>query len=263
MHIPANLPALPEMPGGIDLPRITSPAAAGIAVAIAGNVLISLARNCQKLAHRRLESERKVVGQELRRPPPHRSTSAPHGPALQRPTQSLNTTHSTPVAAVAILVDEETEPLLESGDRVQSGNGAQTPKPSRRWLFSHRNPARDADSYHLASTHALMPVDILPVHPEDNEDQSGSVQKEDSEDASEGNYLKSKLWCVIFLAAFNISSMRFLRWFGFLLMNVGECGNFISYAFAPASVVAPLGTVRYPIAKLYYHKTNTTLSSLP
>jgi hypothetical protein len=26
-------------------------------------------------------------------------------------------------------------------------------------------------------------------------------------------------------------------------MNVGELGNFISYAFAPASVVAPLGTV--------------------
>lgn len=26
-------------------------------------------------------------------------------------------------------------------------------------------------------------------------------------------------------------------------MNVGELGNFVSYAFAPASVVAPLGTV--------------------
>ncbi len=26
-------------------------------------------------------------------------------------------------------------------------------------------------------------------------------------------------------------------------MNLGEMGNFISYAFAPASVVAPLGTV--------------------
>ncbi|EIW61768.1 DUF803-domain-containing protein [Trametes versicolor FP-101664 SS1] len=213
------------MPGGIDLPRITSPAAAGIAVAITGNILISLALNCQKLAHRRLESERKAVGQELRRPPPHRSTSAPHGPALRRPTQSLNTTHSTPVAAVAILVNEETEPLLEPADGVQSGDGSQTSKPSRRWLFSHRNPARDADSSHLASTHALMPVDILPVHSEDNEDQSGPLQKEDSEDANEGDYLKSKLW-----------------WFGFLLMNVGECGNFISYAFAPASVVAPLGT---------------------
>lgn len=33
------------------------------------------------------------------------------------------------------------------------------------------------------------------------------------------------------------------RWLGFLLLNVGELGNFLSYAFAPASVVAPLGTV--------------------
>lgn len=26
-------------------------------------------------------------------------------------------------------------------------------------------------------------------------------------------------------------------------MNIGEFGNFLSYAYAPASVVAPLGTV--------------------
>lgn len=30
---------------------------------------------------------------------------------------------------------------------------------------------------------------------------------------------------------------------GFVLMNIGEFGNFLSYAYAPASVVAPLGTV--------------------
>ena len=30
-------------------------------------------------------------------------------------------------------------------------------------------------------------------------------------------------------------------------MNIGEIGNFISYAWAPASVVAPLGTVSYLI----------------
>ncbi|KAF9509487.1 hypothetical protein BS47DRAFT_1301379 [Hydnum rufescens UP504] len=41
---------------------------------------------------------------------------------------------------------------------------------------------------------------------------------------SESAYLKSKLW-----------------WFGFALMNIGEFGNFLSYAYAPASVVAPLG----------------------
>ena len=42
----------------------------------------------------------------------------------------------------------------------------------------------------------------------------------------EGQYLKSRLW-----------------WSGMILIAVGEGGNFLSYGFAPASVVAPLGTV--------------------
>ena len=46
------------------------------------------------------------------------------------------------------------------------------------------------------------------------------------------------------LLTLNYSDSIPYRWLGFLLMNVGEMGNFISYAFAPASVVAPLGTVR-------------------
>lgn len=45
-------------------------------------------------------------------------------------------------------------------------------------------------------------------------------------EVQEGMYLKSKLW-----------------WFGLALISVGEGGNFLSYGFAPASVVAPLGTV--------------------
>ncbi|KAK4689887.1 magnesium transporter, partial [Tremellales sp. Uapishka_1] len=45
-------------------------------------------------------------------------------------------------------------------------------------------------------------------------------------EVEEGAYLKSRLW-----------------WLGLVLMTVGEGGNFLSYGFAPASVVAPLGTV--------------------
>ena len=37
-------------------------------------------------------------------------------------------------------------------------------------------------------------------------------------------------------------------------MNVGEVGNFISYAFAPASVVAPLGTVSCILGLLEFVK---------
>ncbi|KAF8743816.1 hypothetical protein AX14_000226 [Amanita brunnescens Koide BX004] len=56
------------------------------------------------------------------------------------------------------------------------------------------------------------------------DEQSALLTRED-DGWHESRYLKSKLW-----------------WLGFLLMNLGEAGNFISYAYAPASVVAPLGT---------------------
>ena len=81
----------------------------------------------------------------------------------------------------------------------------------------------------------------------------------------EGDYLKSKLWLAFYsllllpnfcsfcphLRAVKIILILVIdRWTGFLLMNIGETGNFISYAFAPASMVAPLGTVSvssYPL----------------
>jgi len=47
------------------LPQISRGTFAGIVVAISGNVVISLALNCQKLAHRRLEEERTTKGDEL------------------------------------------------------------------------------------------------------------------------------------------------------------------------------------------------------
>ena len=55
-------------------------------------------------------------------------------------------------------------------------------------------------------------------------DPGGSSQEDHG--VEEGAYLRSKLW-----------------WLGMLLITVGEGGNFLSYGFAPASVVAPLGTV--------------------
>ncbi|KAF9109491.1 hypothetical protein BGX27_007569, partial [Mortierella sp. AM989] len=47
-----------------------------------------------------------------------------------------------------------------------------------------------------------------------------------TDSASETEYLRSKAW-----------------WFGMTLMILGECGNFMAYGYAQASIVAPLGTV--------------------
>ena len=48
-----------------------------------------------------------------------------------------------------------------------------------------------------------------------------------------------------------------IRWLGFTLMNVGEIGNFLSYGFAPASVVAPLGAVSFS-----YHGCLSTVNMI-
>ncbi|KAI5475616.1 hypothetical protein MNV49_001126 [Pseudohyphozyma bogoriensis] len=54
----------------------------------------------------------------------------------------------------------------------------------------------------------------------------GAGQKRDEGPRVDKVYLKSKLW-----------------WAGLALLNLGELGNFVAYAFSPASLVAPLGTV--------------------
>jgi len=50
--------------------------------------------------------------------------------------------------------------------------------------------------------------------------------EEEEQRKGEKSYLKSPWW-----------------WLGISLMTVGECGNFLAYGFAPASIVSPLGVV--------------------
>ncbi|OBZ76123.1 putative magnesium transporter NIPA1 [Grifola frondosa] len=134
----------------------------------------------------------------------------------------------------------ETQPLLGSpaggGPTTYghpSASAARPPRVPRRTFLSRLFPIRkgfahQTDRTHLATTHALLPVDVISVHADESAagDLDGNVEDKNARrDVNETDYLKSKLW-----------------WLGFILMNVGELGNFISYAFAPASVVAPLGT---------------------
>ncbi|THH33644.1 hypothetical protein EUX98_g503 [Antrodiella citrinella] len=212
-----------KWPDPAKLPELDRATAAGISVAIVGNVLISFALNCQKLAHKRLESdldnkERQVDGQAQR-----------HDTTLLRSLSEEGDEGAPTTARLAA----ESEPLLPSHNGVHSYGADESAKEhttaTRRWgiLSKFRrdrvgNAARNADRAHNAAVHALLPVDVIAVVPPSN-----SEEEEDSNPGAEQetNYLRSKLW-----------------WLGFVLMNVGEIGNFISYAFAPASVVAPLGT---------------------
>ncbi|PWZ01560.1 DUF803-domain-containing protein [Testicularia cyperi] len=108
----------------------------GVAVAVAGNVTISVALNCQKLAHLRLEREQNL------------SNGAQH-----------------------------------ANSQASSSNASDS--------TSRKPSPRDSNSNGMDTM-----------------------------------FLRSKLW-----------------WLGIALMTLGEGGNFLSYGFAPASLVAPLGAV--------------------
>nr|VWO99663.1 Transcriptional repressor TUP1 [Ganoderma boninense] len=157
---PLLLPDLDDLPGGIDLPRISTATAAGIGVAIAGNILISLALNCQKLAHRRLQREREALANA---PQPLKPTSS-NGRIFDGADYDDAAPSHAPLRTVAVL---ETEPLLPQPNRAETD----TTRPGRRWFFFRRKSfhtrARSADRGHLASTHALMPVEITQVPSQD------------------------------------------------------------------------------------------------
>lgn len=116
-------------------------------------------------------------------------------------------------------------------------------------LFFGFKPFRFRDK--VSKAKYVLPVEIMTedaaLHGLQPTRKKNTVVHHDNRDSvedSEGDYLKSKLWCAKSIGLFLLTLTVFCRWLGFLLMNVGEMGNFISYAFAPASVVAPLGTVR-------------------
>ncbi|PFH52523.1 hypothetical protein AMATHDRAFT_1930 [Amanita thiersii Skay4041] len=195
-----------------DAPQITKSTLIGILVAISGNILISFALNLQKLAHRRLANGPLVHNQ--------RHTNAGNS-GIQTPTldHAVNLQRRPPNGQQqrrnsAITTSSNTIPFpsditarLEYGTIPQ----LQSPKPPT-------TPNISAPSTLMSGPSDAEDVTLL--------GRASPMQRPGERDWEESRYLKSKLW-----------------WSGFLLMNVGEAGNFISYAFAPASVVAPLGTV--------------------
>ncbi|KIO12804.1 hypothetical protein M404DRAFT_993776 [Pisolithus tinctorius Marx 270] len=239
-------------PPSIHIPDITLETLVGISVAIAGNVLISFALNIQKLAHLRLGRERKET-KGGGRGEPGRSLSGIHYD------QSTHDTITAPRPGesredVQEHLPLETQPLMQP-------RSSSLPPPARYGLYSNGSSAAGDDTRSGVSTYRgrsklrqKKPGFSFRFTPlrlnlgssssgphQDNSLSSGSsgirvgaffrpkpqvkrAPRGQCEDDNESDYLRSKLW-----------------WLGFVLMNLGEVGNFISYAFAPASIVAPLG----------------------
>jgi hypothetical protein len=219
-------------------PRLSRRECIGIAVSIAGNVLISLSLNLQKLAHRRLALVSEDEGAD--------TNEVAHNDQDEETLRgSGGEEGGTPA---------ETDPLLPLHTlRVQSGersfDSALRPKAKGMRLPSWRILYR-SQSMDDVPTEAPAHIMITPATPlsdvEVTRDAPAEIQKQGT--PQEGSYLRSKLWCVHPHSYFwpNAQMNDGFRWLGFLLMNVGEGGNFISYGFAPASIVAPLGTVGSP-----------------
>ncbi len=70
------------------------------------------------------------------------------------------------------------------------------------------------------------------------------THNENESNSSRRHYLASPLW-----------------WLGLLLMGLGEVGNFSAYGFAPASLVAPLGTTTVIGRWMYVLQWKPTLGS--
>ncbi|KIJ20120.1 hypothetical protein PAXINDRAFT_178752, partial [Paxillus involutus ATCC 200175] len=234
---------------GIDLPHLTLQTVIGISVAIAGNVLISLALNLQKLAHSRLDRERDKVRREgENRRPKHSGRVAHLGAAanpcgsqyiaqegLQLETQPLipHRSSSSPPTTSYGLTHNGTSTVNDDTRSRRSSNATRSRRRQHKQGFASRflplqlnlgsNPSDSSVIHAHRSETSEIPVDV--IYPDRNGRTRNAHPQESDEDGNESDYLRSKLW-----------------WTGFILMNVGETGNFISYAFAPASVVAPLGT---------------------
>ncbi|KAG1820346.1 magnesium transporter NIPA-domain-containing protein [Suillus subaureus] len=237
---------------GIDLPHLTLQTVIGITVAIAGNVLISLALNLQKLAHIRLEKAQKqarmerelhVSGDALRSISPHdqRPSGDPSVCSHESETQPL--IQGSSASCSRARYGTSAPPGTRRDDSrsrksTSSARGRRPGQPSRKPSFVSRfipfhlgQPEHDGVNENVSHTQETLaiPVDVIPaeriVALNGNGRRAAPSPGLWEEEGTESDYLRSKIW-----------------WSGFILMNIGETGNFISYAFAPASVVAPLGT---------------------
>ncbi|PWN37835.1 DUF803-domain-containing protein [Meira miltonrushii] len=163
----------------------------GVAISLAGNVLISLALNCQKLAHTRMQREAQGLDPNFLSDEEEESESQP----LQKSSRSPSSSGR--------------------GQDVGYGSTSSLPKPTN----ANNSPPKSRQMSRSSSVSA-----------------GSGKRKSTSESDGENNepnrkevnteFLRSRLW-----------------WLGLGLMSLGEFGNFLSYAYAPASLVAPLGAV--------------------
>jgi magnesium transporter len=177
---------------GEDPSPITTQSFIGIVVAIFGNVVISLALNCQKLAHRNIE-----LARQAQLSPEAKSPSDPSTP----PNGILR-----PHDAAAL----ETEPLLIRGGggryEVLGRSSPNTPTrsstlpPKLTQRLSYTDSPREIPWRLRFQEEPVVPISIANVssqgqEPVEEEEEADLTQEEGKGRKKESEYLRSKLWC--------------------------------------------------------------------
>ncbi|KAG0196861.1 hypothetical protein BGX28_009679 [Mortierella sp. GBA30] len=187
-----------------DFPDINVHSYIGVIIAIAGNILISVALNVQKYAHNQLQPGAGTDAELLQTTPTYvieeETFSARHD---TQPLQGV-------VAGSPYLVDDEDYRSVRSTRSTRYSNHSR-----RSSVQSHNND----DSYDTDTSEQSEPLAVPRRTRADGEEDCDSA-------VSDTDYLQSKAW-----------------WAGMTLMILGECGNFLAYGYAQASIIAPLGTV--------------------
>ncbi|KAG9052998.1 hypothetical protein FS842_008916 [Serendipita sp. 407] len=225
-----------------DVPQYQGPSSytsIGILIAIAGNVLISLALNLQKVAHKHLHDAANATRKTKKS---GRSTTA-HNQGTSPSTPSHPNGISTPPNPTR---SSSTLNTISPEDTLPQHNAALESRPLLPRTASSPVPLQNYGALKSKKLFNLPRINVFrrPLPPslqspisengllhEEEEEEDGHDEDDELDESMAGggaetDYLRSKLW-----------------WLGFVLMNIGEFGNFLSYAYAPASLVAPLGTV--------------------
>ncbi|WVO15026.1 hypothetical protein L204_102669 [Cryptococcus depauperatus] len=214
----------------------------GVGIACGGNILISLALTLQKLAHRRNEehfqAEQLVDHEEgVGRWPSDASPILEEDepvPFRLRNTEDegfghtkTNPAHANEDERMVESVSARIVPERKVSDTVASGPSCK--RMDKRHAIPYLKPIYPAKHTTVRAQFGTPPPSITRSQVQEGQETASALGLGDGAGAvemEESMYLKSRLW-----------------WLGMVLIALGEGGNFLSYAFAPASVVAPLGTV--------------------
>ncbi|KAF3923718.1 hypothetical protein ABW20_dc0105751 [Dactylellina cionopaga] len=180
----------------------------GIVISIIGNIVISFALNIQKYAHIRLAREKSLRLQERKQIKRRRRRRRK---LLAASTGAANGRNG----ANGLLQPPE-------GNGGHHGLGHREDEDlESSWISTDTYDSPEGGEDEERGRHAI-----------DDDDESYLLESPERSPSKNGGippgppYLRSKWW-----------------WTGIILMTIGECGNFLAYGFAPASIVSPLGVV--------------------